>query len=90
MSRAAVIVEDYGRAVQVEPMKPVLKAPVVKRLQPKYDEPLSNFAFNVNLRRYTMAQQFLAASGSSSNSSTVRSSRSFSIGELGAVQVEPG
>ena len=35
-------------------MKPTfLKAPGAKRLKLKYDEVLSNFAFNFNLRRYT-------------------------------------
>ena len=43
----------HGREVQVEPIKPTLKAPGTKRLKPKCDEPLSNFAFNFNLRRYT-------------------------------------
>jgi len=44
----------HGRAVQVGPMKPTLKAPGTKHLQLKYDVPLSNFAFKFNLRRYTM------------------------------------
>jgi len=38
--------------VQVDPVKPTLKAPGTKRLKPKYDEPLSKFAFKFNLRRY--------------------------------------
>jgi hypothetical protein len=33
-------------------VKPKLKAPGTKRLKLKYDEPLSNFAFKFNLRRY--------------------------------------
>jgi len=33
-------------------MKPKLKAPGTKRLTLKCDEPLSNFAFKFNLRRY--------------------------------------
>jgi len=33
------------------------KAPGTKRLRPKYDELLSNFAFNINLRRYILALQ---------------------------------
>jgi len=41
-----------GEAVQVDPIKPTLKAPGTKRLKLKYDEPLSNFAFNFNLRHY--------------------------------------
>jgi len=32
-------------------MKSVLKAPGIKSLKPKYDEPLSSFALNFNLRR---------------------------------------
>ena len=40
--------------MQVEPIKPTSKAPGTKRLTLKYDEPLSNFAFKFNLRRYTM------------------------------------
>ena len=35
-----------------EPMIPVLKAPGTTLLKPRYDDPLSNFAFNFNLRRY--------------------------------------
>jgi ankyrin repeat protein len=41
--------------VQVDPIKPVLKAPGTKRLNPKRDELLSNIAFGFNLRRYTEA-----------------------------------
>ena len=33
-------------------MKPVLNLPGTKRLKLRYDEPLSNFAFDFNLRRY--------------------------------------
>jgi hypothetical protein len=39
--------------VQVDPIKPELKPPGTKRLKLQYDEPLSNFAFNFNLHRYT-------------------------------------
>ena len=42
-----------GRAVQVEPIKPTLKAPGSERSKLKYDEPLSTLAFNFNMRRYT-------------------------------------
>ena len=42
-----------GRAVQVDPMKPSLKAPGTNRLKVKYDDPLSNFPFIFNLRCYT-------------------------------------
>ena len=38
--------------MQVDPEKPKLKSPGIKRSKLKYDEPLSNFAFNFNLRRY--------------------------------------
>jgi hypothetical protein len=40
--------------VQVDPIKPTLKAPGNKLLKLKYDEPLLNFAFNSNLRHYDM------------------------------------
>ena len=50
--RAAV---PPGRAVQLDPIKSTLRAPVIKRLKLNYDEPLSNFAFNFNLRRYNLA-----------------------------------
>ena len=39
--------------MQVDPIKPTLKAPGAKRLKLKCDELLSSFAFNFNLRRYT-------------------------------------
>ena len=45
--------EGQDRAVQVDPIKPTLKAPGTKRLKLKYDEVLSNFAFRFHLRRYT-------------------------------------
>jgi len=38
--------------VQVDPIKATLKAPGTQRLKLQYDEPLSNFAFKFNLRRY--------------------------------------
>jgi hypothetical protein len=40
--------------VQVDPINPTLKALGTKRLKLKCDEPLSNFAFKFNLRRYTL------------------------------------
>ena len=40
-----------GRAVQVDPMKPKLKAPGSKRSKLIHDGPLLNFAFKFNLRR---------------------------------------
>jgi len=41
--------------VQFDPIIPTLKAPGTKRLKLKCDEPLSNFAFNINLRRCNKA-----------------------------------
>jgi hypothetical protein len=53
--RAAGVVRPvappHGTAVQVASMKPVLKAPGTILLKLGCDVPLSNFAFNVNLRR---------------------------------------
>ena len=39
--------------MQVDPVKPTLKSPATERLKLEYDEPLSKFAFRVNLRRYS-------------------------------------
>ena len=38
--------------MQIDPFKPTLKAPGIRRLNLKYDDLLSSFAFNFNLRRY--------------------------------------
>jgi hypothetical protein len=38
--------------VQVDPIKPTLKAPGIKLLKLKYDKPLSNVAFKFTLRLY--------------------------------------
>jgi len=46
-----------GRAVQVDPFKPTLKAPGTKRLKLKHDKLVSSFAFIFNLRRYIKAQK---------------------------------
>ena len=46
-----------GRAVQVDPGKPVLKAPGTMRLKLKYGRLLSSFAFMSNFRRYIKANQ---------------------------------
>ena len=48
-----------GRAVQVDPIKPTLKAPGTKRLKLKYDEPLSKIAFEFNLRRCSKDRGFV-------------------------------
>jgi len=44
--------DRQGRAVQVEPIKPTLRAPGTKRLKLQYYEMLSRFPFKFNLRRY--------------------------------------
>jgi hypothetical protein len=41
--------------VQVDTLKPTLKAPGTKRLKLDFDELLSSFAFKFNLRRYAKA-----------------------------------
>jgi hypothetical protein len=41
--------------VQVDPVKPVLKAPGTQRLKLELEKLLSNFGFKFNLRRYTPA-----------------------------------
>ena len=43
----------HGRAVQVDPIKPTLKAPGSMLSKLSYDGPVSIFAFNFNLHRYT-------------------------------------
>jgi hypothetical protein len=43
-------------------MKLILKVPGTKRLRLKYDNLLSNLAFNINLRRYTGVLEGLDAS----------------------------
>ena len=47
------IIEPQGRAVQVDPIKPVLKPPGTMRLKLKHGKLLSSFAFKSNLRRCT-------------------------------------
>jgi hypothetical protein len=42
-----------GMAVQVDPTTTKLKPPGTMSLKLRHDEPLSNIAFNFNLRRYT-------------------------------------
>jgi hypothetical protein len=48
-------VRRSSRAVQVDPIKPTLKAPGTERLKLECEELLSNFGFNFNLRRYNPA-----------------------------------
>ena len=45
--------DAHGKALQVEPMNAVLKAPGITAVKPKCDKVLSRFAFNFKLRRYT-------------------------------------
>ena len=45
----------HGRVVQVDPITPALKALGTHLLILECDEPLSTFAFKINMRRYTMA-----------------------------------
>jgi hypothetical protein len=47
--------DDLGWAVQVRPIKPMLKLPGTTRLKLGYEEPPSDSAFKFNLRRYTRA-----------------------------------
>jgi len=46
---------EYGGAVQVDPMKPMLTGPGAKRLKLECDKPVSSFAFKFDWRRYNMA-----------------------------------
>jgi len=50
-------VQQPGRAVHVDPIKPALKAPGTNRLKLIYDGPLSNLAFKFNLRRYSLDEE---------------------------------
>jgi len=47
-----------GRAVQVDPMKPMLKPPGIKQLKLKCDILLSTFAFKFNLRRHSKVLEY--------------------------------
>ena len=46
--------------MQVDPIKPILKAPETKRLKLKSDGPPSKFAFKINLRRYSVEMRVRA------------------------------
>ena len=43
----------------VDPIKPTLNAPGSERLKSKFENPLSNFAFEFNLRRYIQVTEWL-------------------------------
>ena len=47
------LTKRLGGAVQVDPMKPVLKAPGAKHLKLTYDKLLSNLAFKFSLRHFS-------------------------------------
>jgi len=51
--QSCVFVKPPGRAVQVDPIKPTVKAPGIKLLKLQYGKPLSNVTFKFSLRRYT-------------------------------------
>jgi hypothetical protein len=72
--------------VQVDPIKPQLKARMVSRLKLKWGELLSKFAFKFNLRRCTMArtQHATAATALANLSRTAVASSSVGA-ESGAV-----
>ena len=57
-----------GRAVQVEPVEPMLKASGTRRLKLKHDEPLSIFAFKINLRRSNLGASGAGGTGGSAGS----------------------
>ena len=52
LSKAMELLRPKGRAVQVDPIKPTLKAPGNKRWKLNCDLLLSTSAFDFNLRRY--------------------------------------
>ena len=43
--------------MQIDPIKPTLKAPGARCLKLKYDAPLENTAFKFKLRRYMKAEE---------------------------------
>jgi hypothetical protein len=45
------VAKPHHHIVSLEPMKLILKAPGTKRLRLKYDQLLSKFIYNFNLRR---------------------------------------
>jgi hypothetical protein len=49
------VLSHLGEAVQVDPIKPTLKAPKSTLLNLEHEKSLSNYAFKFNLRRYTWA-----------------------------------
>ena len=58
---------DLGRAVQVNPIKPRLKAPGTKRLKLKHEVLISTVTFNFNLHRYALEHSYTEANLSFDN-----------------------
>jgi hypothetical protein len=52
----------YGRAAQVDPIKPTLKAPGTRQIKLKYYTLLESFGYNFNLRGFTMGKRYLTLS----------------------------
>jgi hypothetical protein len=66
--------------VQVDPIKPTLKAPKSKRLKLKYDELLSNVASKFNLRRFTkVAAARSAAADAMHQTATLQAGRQITL-----------
>jgi hypothetical protein len=61
--------------VQVDPIKPPLKAPGLQRFKVKYDKLLSSFGFKFNLRRYIMAARKKAVAAGLSKDSPLLSAQ---------------
>ena len=62
--------DQRGKEVQVDPIKPTLKAPGSERLKLKCDDLLLNFAFKFNLRRYSAGSTCAAAATRPTSSAT--------------------
>ena len=60
MGHAGTRAAASGKAVHVDPIKPMLKAPGTIRLILEYDELLSTSAFKFNLRRYILESALAA------------------------------
>ena len=56
--------------MQVDPIKPTLKAPGINRLKLNHDDPLSNFGFKFNLRRYRQGMRLYVARHAYGNAGT--------------------
>jgi hypothetical protein len=54
-AESCIMCVQHGRMVQVDPIKPTLQPPGNKNLKVRCHKPLSNVAFNVNMRLCSMA-----------------------------------